>query len=531
MSRWMAPTFPTAFMRGFRATTRHYGALLDTLEPRLVNGFIYVAARPVGAPKRAKKHPPRLIFALLRRLHPEIRRRVARMDEVFATKAWREDVRRWDTEWKPAITKELGALQSVDPAALSDQELSAHLARCRSAVERSIETHHRLNLCNMLPLGDYLVQAGAMTGLTTAELLAPLRGASPVSLGAASELAAAQAAIVADADAVRLLAGADPGAALAALRERPGAVGESVRAWLAAVGWRVATGYDVSDSCVQEMPELLIGSLRSRAASPAAVADALERVRAKVPAGRQGEFDELFAEARHTFRIRDERGCLNDAWATGIARRALLAAGERLTKAGKLVEAAHAVDLAPDEVEALVAGRAGPSRDEVAERVRYRTTHTVADAPANIGFPVSAPPPAEWLPAGAARGARAIGCTLAAMFEIAKKPKQGKRLTGLGASQNTGEGPARVVVTAADFARVRQGDILIARNTAPSYNVLLPLLGGIVTDRGGLLSHAAIVAREYGLPAVVGTGDATTAIPDGARVRVDGPSGTVEVLA
>jgi pyruvate,water dikinase len=56
------------------------------------------------------------------------------------------------------------------------------------------------------------------------------------------------------------------------------------------------------------------------------------------------------------------------------------------------------------------------------------------------------------------------------------------------------------------------------------------MLGGIVTDRGGLLSHAAIVAREYGLPAVVGTTDATKRICDGARVRVDGVKGTVEVL-
>jgi pyruvate,water dikinase len=57
------------------------------------------------------------------------------------------------------------------------------------------------------------------------------------------------------------------------------------------------------------------------------------------------------------------------------------------------------------------------------------------------------------------------------------------------------------------------------------------MLGAIVTDRGGQLSHAAIVAREYGIPALVGTGNATRTIPDGARVRVDGSTGTVEVLS
>ena len=66
---------------------------------------------------------------------------------------------------------------------------------------------------------------------------------------------------------------------------------------------------------------------------------------------------------------------------------------------------------------------------------------------------------------------------------------------------------------------------------APYFNVVLPLLGGIVTDRGGQLCHAAIVAREYGIPGVVGTKDATTRIPDGARVRVDGAKGEITVLS
>jgi pyruvate,water dikinase len=87
------------------------------------------------------------------------------------------------------------------------------------------------------------------------------------------------------------------------------------------------------------------------------------------------------------------------------------------------------------------------------------------------------------------------------------------------------------VLNAEQFFKVKQGDVLIARTTGPSYNVLLPLLGGIVTDRGGLLSHAAIVAREYGLPAVVGTTDATKLVPDGARVRLDGATGEIQVLS
>jgi pyruvate,water dikinase len=82
-----------------------------------------------------------------------------------------------------------------------------------------------------------------------------------------------------------------------------------------------------------------------------------------------------------------------------------------------------------------------------------------------------------------------------------------------------------------DFQRVEPGDVLVAKTTAPAYNVLLPMLGAVVTARGGVLSHAAVVAREYGLPAVVGCGEAMIEIVDGTQVRVDGDAGAVWIEA
>ncbi len=98
-------------------------------------------------------------------------------------------------------------------------------------------------------------------------------------------------------------------------------------------------------------------------------------------------------------------------------------------------------------------------------------------------------------------------------------------------SAGTYEGIARLVTGPEDFGRLQPGDVLVTRSTSAAFNIILPLLGGIVTDRGGALSHAAIVAREYGIPGVVGCRDATTLIPDGARVRVDGEAGEARVLA
>ena len=80
------------------------------------------------------------------------------------------------------------------------------------------------------------------------------------------------------------------------------------------------------------------------------------------------------------------------------------------------------------------------------------------------------------------------------------------------------------------MAEVAPGDVLVAVTTTPAWTPLFPSLAALVTEAGGILSHAAIVAREYGLPSVVGVERATTLIPDGARVRVDGSAGTVELI-
>ena len=134
------------------------------------------------------------------------------------------------------------------------------------------------------------------------------------------------------------------------------------------------------------------------------------------------------------------------------------------------------------------------------------------------------------LPPAARRGMRAAGTMMANLFVDSDKANTETVLNGLSVNDGTYEGPARLVDSPADFGRIRQGDVLVTRNTSPYFNVVLPLLGAIVTDRGGQLSHAAIVAREYGIPGVVGTRDATRVISDGARVRVDGTTGEVHVL-
>jgi len=103
-------------------------------------------------------------------------------------------------------------------------------------------------------------------------------------------------------------------------------------------------------------------------------------------------------------------------------------------------------------------------------------------------------------------------------------------VSGYAASPGVVEGTARVVRSVDEIGSVQSGEVLVCPVTAPSWGAVFPKIAAAVSDIGGMMSHAAIVAREYGLPAVVGTGNATSAIKTGDRVRVDGDSGTVTIL-
>ena len=107
---------------------------------------------------------------------------------------------------------------------------------------------------------------------------------------------------------------------------------------------------------------------------------------------------------------------------------------------------------------------------------------------------------------------------------------QGTTLTGTGACSGVAEGTARVLGSMAEAARFQKGDILVAKQTDPGWGPLFVLAGGLVLERGGLLSHGAIVAREFGIPAVVGAEGAFTGIAEGSLLKVDGDAGTIVVI-
>ena len=546
-SMFSAAVIPDAMMAGFKAGSRNYGVLLDYLDVAVINRFIYYAPRPVGAPKSAKGPPPKLVFQILQRVHPELRRRIRRAGEVFREQSWRLDVERWDRELRPGMAAKAKALLAEDLSRATDAQLADHMRRATALLKDAVFTHHRLNFCSLLPVGDFLIHAMDWTGLGAGDLLQAMRGLSPDSAGATGELTELRKAILQAPDALVLVkSGAADADVLAQLQSRQDAVGAAARAYVDVVGLRILGGYDVADRHALEHPEMIVKVIKASVSGEdigrrTEAAKALAAIRARVPSAHHAEFDALLAEARLVYRVRDERVFHGDTMANGIVRRAILAVGERLVSQGRAKDREDLVDATPDEIVALLEGRPGPSADDLAERARWRRETPITLAPPTLGFEPSPPPPPEWLPPDAARLQRITMLIMSLIFDVhkAKDPAKavegppegghyvGERLKGFAVSPGVYEGPVRVIRDVEELPSVQQGEVLVASSTGSTFNVVLPLIGALVTERGGVLSHAAIVSREYGLPGIVGCVGATTKLKTGMRVRVDGDKGEV----
>jgi pyruvate,water dikinase len=191
-------------------------------------------------------------------------------------------------------------------------------------------------------------------------------------------------------------------------------------------------------------------------------------------------------------------------------RRFVVRVGRRLADAGSLAQPSDIFHLHRDEVPDILSS-GDDRRAVIAARERDLARFRAIRPPRLVGKPTED-----------GGGDRFDGVRIAST-----EPDE---LRGTGASAGIVRGPARVTLTQADFEAVRPGDIIVCPSSNPSWVPLFAIAGGLITNTGGVLSHAAVVAREFALPAVVGTGDATTRIADGRLVEIDGSTGIVRLL-
>jgi pyruvate,water dikinase len=262
--------------------------------------------------------------------------------------------------------------------------------------------------------------------------------------------------------------------------------------------------------------------------------EAIEKFAAGLPdEDAREKFRHLLKAAQGVYAFQEDHGFYIDQGSTAAMRNAVIACGKRLYKRGliesiedvnflnfhELVEVMEALAL-NEKIAKYHYGAMVPNL--VKERkVDCKMAEADSDAPLTFGnIPEKMTDP--------------IGIKVFGIIDDILHPKGEKeveeRLEGFPAAPGMVEGPARVVMEYQDFQKVKSGEILVCPYTGTAWTPLFVKIGGVVTDTGGMLTHAAIAAREYNIPAVVGTWNATNSINDGDIVRINGDVGVVEVL-
>ncbi|MBP1135456.1 pyruvate,water dikinase [Arthrobacter sp. PvP023] len=253
--------------------------------------------------------------------------------------------------------------------------------------------------------------------------------------------------------------------------------------------------------------------------------DSTGRILARLHPARRKAFVRLLRWAQGPAPIRED--ALADVglgWP--LMRRMLRELGQRLVAAGLIADSGDVFWLRHQEIGSAVefglAAPGGPAAitgadrpvlaESVAERkLRWRGQRNAA-APQML-------PEIRWLQR-----------SLAGMMPEGSQEQRGNTIKGVGASQGRVSAPARVLAGPEDFSLMQPGEVLVARITTPAWTPLFAMASAVVTDVGGPLSHGSIVAREYGIPAVLGAGVATRRITSGQRIEVDGGAGTVTIV-
>ncbi|WP_199513861.1 PEP/pyruvate-binding domain-containing protein [Nucisporomicrobium flavum] len=524
--------------RTLAEVSRDLGLLVDGIEFLDIGGWEYQRIVPLGGKEPPKA--PAWVTWLAARLAPPMRSRNA-----AALQAQDQDlpgrwVRRWHDRWQPDLTRRTTELLAVDRAGLSDDALAGHLRDAVTLVRDGTDVHFRLHGALCMELSRFFFTCRDVLGLDVAETFRLVSGTSHRSTAPARALADV-AGLVRRSPAA--LARLREGAPLADVQAADPAVAEALDAYLRDFGCR-ALQYDAAEPTLDERPGLVLGLLRDLldgdadpAAQEAAVArnreEALAAARRSL-AGRADadaeRFERDLAAATLAYPVREDNEFTTVSRPLAVLHHAALAIGVRLAERGQVDQPGDAFMLDADELIAALEDRSD-QREVVLRRLGERAWVLAHPGPDVYGPAPADPPPLSLLPGPARFAMEAFLWTTSQIFAPVRPGDTTGPLHGVAGSSGVYTGTVRVVRDESEFSRLRPGDVLVCPSTSPVWSVLFPSVGALVTDSGGTLSHPAIIAREYGVPAVVATASATSRLADGDVVRVDGTNGIVTIVS
>jgi phosphohistidine swiveling domain-containing protein len=337
--------------------------------------------------------------------------------------------------------------------------------------------------------------------------------------------------IRADVDLAALFATADADAVVAGIRTTAAFApfARAFETYLTDWGFRCSAELMLTAPSFQENPASLVSILKSYAECEG---ESPEQLLARQQAERLAETRRvlrlvgwpraialrvLLAWTQRSIQLR-ERARLKQALLYSRLRRVALAIGDDLCAEGRLERRDAVFMLTFDDLDTLLAGGA-MFPDHLADEIRGRVR-------AHADLRAMHPPDTFVLPQGSYLGATEQRGTSFSDPKVSRTT-----LTGTSACGGRATARATVLADVTEAHKLHTGDILVTRQTDPGWGPVFPLIAGLVMERGGMLSHGAIIAREFGIPSIVGVADATRLIPTGATVCLDGDRGSVRLLS
>ncbi len=442
----------------------------------------------------------------------------------------------WYDEILPEIKQHIAYFESSDLRGMSLNQLRAHLAETLKRVER-MGALHGVVMPMLFAMSQFEeLYCELFEGATTLDALRLTQGFDNKTMEGDRALWRLSRLARSTPEVREILSRHAAGEVIPALEKSAASQPflADLRLWIAYYGQRLNSAFALGEPSWIEDPTPAIQNLQAYVAmpdlrpemEPAALAAEREKSVAEARLKLAGypqpivrRFETLLKAAQVAAIVHEDHNFWIDQRLFYHVRRVILEFGGRLAQAGTLDAVNDVFYLTPDE---LQNGRDVPLKRLVQERKTEMEQFSHVTPPPMLGTA-----PAFEMTDG--------GSMVRAMFKGEMSPantsnSEMNKVKGLAGSAGVARGTARVIHSLAEAGKLQPGDVLVAISTEPPWTPLFATASAIVTDSGGVLSHSAVVAREYRIPAVVGTGNATTTFQDGQLIEVDGNAGTVRVV-
>jgi pyruvate,water dikinase len=528
-----------AFNASMKRATADFSLLVDGVEFREIGGWVYQRLVPLGG--RDMPAPPAWLMPVFIRTVPRMRSRIRGAVHAVRSDKAGAYIRRWHADWKAELASAIACLRSVDLAALSDDELDRHLGQVIGFFRHSLDIHTRLNIAVLSALAEIAFVCRDLLGWDDRKTFELLSGLSETSSQPSRALAGLTR-MAGTRPAVRALLDQIDDQTATRLAEVDREFAEALAAYQRAFGCR-ALG-EITDPTLAESPRLILGLVRDQlrrgydpvadaaaleARRAAAIAEARVAVATRADEGRT-RFERALTRGEQAYPVREDNQFYAVSAPMALVRYAVLETGRRLADRRQLVWQGDVFFLEFEEGRAALR-EGGDQRPVVARRRAERAWVEAHPGPPSYGRDPGPPPSLAAFPPEARHLMDAMVWAMSRVFAAEHghlRPPSESILHGIAASPGRYTGPVRVIMSEAEFPKLRPGDVLVCPMTSPVWSVLFPSVGALVTDAGGILSHPAIIAREYRVPAVVATGHATSLLHDSRTITVDGSAGVVE---